>query len=447
MTDDRTEKGSGGEEKLLGWMYDKITGEEDARVCKDIPDAACRHQPRNFFGYLLGNTFSKIADELSSARLILPWLLGVLGAPTALVGFLVPIREAGVLLPQLLVAALVRRMPRRKKVWLIGAALSGLSLVGMAWAAFSLSGLHAGLVLVGLLVIYSLARGICSVSAKDVLGKTVSKTRRGTLMGYSSGLSGIAVFGLGAALILLPGLTQDAVIMASILLGAAGCWIVGLLGFSGIREEAGATEGGGNALSVAFRQLTLVRTDYALQQFIIARALLLSLALMPPFYVLLVQRGSSGAIGLGGLIIASGLASALSAPVWGRLSDRSSRQVMMLASGLAGISGLVLWAGASWFGDAVRNAWLAGALYTLVMICHGGVRLARKAHLVDMASAENRAAYVAVSNTVIGVLMLAGGLVGMLGDLWNTPAVIGVLSLVALLAVIQVYRMEEVQQR
>jgi hypothetical protein len=42
---------------------------------------------------------------------------------------------------------------------------------------------------------------------------------------------------------------------------------------------------------------------------------------------------------------------------------------------------------------------------------HGGVRLGRKIYLVDMASGDNRAAYVAVSNTLIGVLMLAGGLI------------------------------------
>ena len=42
-------------EQGLGWLYDQINGEEDARVCKDIPDAACVEQPRNFFAYLLAN--------------------------------------------------------------------------------------------------------------------------------------------------------------------------------------------------------------------------------------------------------------------------------------------------------------------------------------------------------------------------------------------------------
>ncbi|MGB5278863.1 MAG: hypothetical protein WBO73_02740 [Gammaproteobacteria bacterium] len=31
-------------EQGLGWLYDLVNGEEDARVCKDIPDSACREQ-------------------------------------------------------------------------------------------------------------------------------------------------------------------------------------------------------------------------------------------------------------------------------------------------------------------------------------------------------------------------------------------------------------------
>ncbi|MBD3648128.1 MAG: MFS transporter, partial [Pseudomonadales bacterium] len=76
----------------LGWLYDQITGDEDARGCEDIPDSACKHQPRNFFAWLVANSLAKVADELSSARMVLTWLMGALGAPATFVGFLVPIR-------------------------------------------------------------------------------------------------------------------------------------------------------------------------------------------------------------------------------------------------------------------------------------------------------------------------------------------------------------------
>jgi succinate-acetate transporter protein len=51
---------------------------------------------------------------------------------------------------------------------------------------------------------------------------------------------------------------------------------------------------------------------------------------------------------------------------------------------------------------------------------------------VDMASSDNRAAMVAVSNTVIGIAMLFGGLIGLLADLYDAASVILILGLAAL---------------
>jgi hypothetical protein len=75
---------------------------------------------------------------------------------------------------------------------------------------------------------------------------------------------------------------------------------------------------------------------------------------------------------------------------------------------------------------------------------HSGVRLGRKVYLVDMANAENRAAYVAVSNSVIGVAMLLGGLIGLLGDWLGIVVVIALLSVASLLAAQQSLRLPEV---
>ncbi|MEJ2214256.1 MAG: MFS transporter, partial [Gammaproteobacteria bacterium] len=121
-------------------LYNRITGDEDARVCKDIPKEACKDQPRNFFAYLWANLLGKVADEIASAKLVIPWLFGSLGVPASFTGFLVPIREAGVLLPQLLVAAFIRNMPTRKPVWMLGSVLSALSLAGMGIVAMTLEG-------------------------------------------------------------------------------------------------------------------------------------------------------------------------------------------------------------------------------------------------------------------------------------------------------------------
>jgi hypothetical protein len=224
-------------------LYNRITGDEDARVCKDIPDSACNDQPRNFFAYLVANLLNKVADEIASAKLVIPWLFGLLGVPATFTGFLVPIREAGVLLPQLAVAAAVRHLPVRKGVWLLGAALSALSLFGMAASAMLFEGASAGWAILLMLVIFSLARGLCSVSAKDVLGKTVSKSRRGALMGWSASLSGIAVLGIGLWIGLVDLEDAGLGIFAGLLITGGILWIFAAISFAAIREQPGATEG------------------------------------------------------------------------------------------------------------------------------------------------------------------------------------------------------------
>ena len=429
----------------LGQLYNLITGDEDARVCKDIPPASCNDQPRNFFAYLGANTLNKVADELSSAKLVLPWMLGALGVPAAFTGFLVPIRESGVLLPQMAVAAYVRRMARRKPVWIIGGLLSALALFGMAAAAVSLDGVAAGWTIVALLVVFSLARGLCSVSAKDVLGKTVSKSRRGRLMGWSAAAGGVLTLALGAWLTTVSFADAGRSVFAIMLVVAGVLWLIALLSFGAIREQPGATEGGGNALEVALENLRLLRDDKPFRQFVFGRTSMLAVALAPPFYVLLAQQSAAGDLaGLGMLVIASGLAAAISSPFWGALGDRSSRTVMALAAAGAGVLGVVVAVAAMSDAPWLAIGWVHAVIFMLLTIMHSGVRLGRKVYLVDMATQETRAAYVAVSNSVIGVMMLLGGLIGLLGDWLGVVAVIGLLGVWSLLAAVGALRLPEV---
>ncbi len=428
-------------------LYNRITGDEDARVCRDIPERACHDQPRNFFAYLGANLLGKVADELSSAKLVIPWLFGALGVPAAITGFLVPIREAGVLLPQLAVAAAVRRLAIRKGIWLLGAVLSGLSLFGMAAVALTLDGSAAGGAIVLMLAVFSIARGLCSVSAKDVLGKTVSKSRRGALMGWSASLSGVVVLAAGLWIGTVdPGSTGLGV-FAGLLFAGGLMWIAAALSFMAIREQPGATEGGGNALAVALKQLRLLTDDIPFRRFVLARSLLLAVALAPPFYVLVAQAHSqAGLLGLGALVIANGLAASISAPFWGYLGDISSRRVMATAAAGAGLLGLFTFIAVTFNWTWATSEIGLATIFLVLSVMHGGVRLGRKVYLVDMAGEATRAAYVAVSNTLVGALMLLGGLIGLVADWLGAAATVLVLGLLSLLAASYVLRLPDVSE-
>lgn len=417
------------------WMeslYERLAEDDEGRVCKAISEEACRESPGNFFRTLVANTLSNLADRIASAKTTLPWLLLQLGAPAWMLSLLVPIRESGSMLPQMLIGAVVRRQPVRKWVWVWGGVLQGLCLLGMGWTALALEGAAAGGAVVGLLVLFSLARGACSVAYKDVQGKTIPKTRRGRLAGWISAIAGLAALGVGLALGASRG-NESVGLFAALLCAGALLWFAASWAFSRIVEEAGATTGGANGVVEAFARLALLREDRPFRTFVIARALAMGSGLAAPFYVALAREELGAAFALLGLFIAvEGLAGLLSSPVWGRWADRSSRQVFAVACGLAGVLSIAvaLW---SWLPmPAAAAAWFYPLAFFGLGVAHAGVRLGRKTYLVDMAAGNTRTDYVAVSNSVIGALLLASGLVGALAATVSVQATVLLLGLAGL---------------
>ena len=425
-------------------FYDFVTGDEDARVCKDIPDAACNDQPENFFLQLGANVCTKIGDELASARLVLPWLLSAAGAPAFFIGLLVPIRESLSLLPQLFVAAAIRARAVRKWFWVGGSVVQGACVMAMAAAALLLEGATVGWTVVALLVVFSVARGVSSVAAKDVMGKTVSKTRRGTLTGYATAAAGFVTVIAGAAL-QFGGAQDSAAGVVGLLLLAGGLWMLGALLYAGLREQPGATEGGGNAGRDALASLGILVSDRPFRRFVITRALLVATALLVPFYAALARESSGAGIGgLGALLVAAGIASTVSSGFWGRMADRSSRDVLRLAATVAGVLSLLV---AAWHmagGPGLPMGIVVVGAFFIIGIAHAGIRIGRKTYLVDMATAETRATYVAVSNTAIGVVLLAGGVFGLVAEWVGTAETIGLLGLFCLAGALGATHLDEV---
>lgn len=416
--------------------------DDDGRACKDIPESACREETGNIFRHVVSLSLSKTADGLIDPKLVLSWLMTHLGAPVALVGFLVPIRESGALLPQLFTAGALRALPKRKWAWAVGAAVQGLSALVICLAALFLTGLTAGLVILGALTVLATARSVCSVCYKDVLGKTVDKSHRGTATGLAGSLSAVGVIVFG---VLLSTGWIERELLVTVGLGIAGlAWLVASLNFTGLKEEPGASEGGKAAISAAFENLSLLKTEPQLRRFILVRGLLTGTALAPPFMIAAgAGEGADGYGGLGFLLLASAFASLVSGTVWGVLSDRSSRMVLIL-SAVSGAIALALTVGLSLSGYLSVPFVLPVVLFGL-MIAYQGVRLGRSTHLVDMAHEETRAAYTALSNTVIGVLLLLGSGFSALAALTGPVSVIGVMAVMCALAGFFALGLDEVQ--
>ncbi|MDA3859138.1 MAG: MFS transporter [Roseovarius sp.] len=375
-------------------------------------------EARNAARHIVALTLTKIADGLIDPKLVLSWLLGILGAPTVYVGLLVPIREAGALLPQLVFGAILQRLQQRRWVWVIGSAVQGLAAAMIAVAAFYLTGWAAGLAVCALLAVLALARAACSVSYKDILGKTVGQSRRGAVTGLAGSVSAAAV--LVFAALLLTGVLQTRGAIIGAIGIAALAWGIAAIVLARLDEENSTPETSG----ATGGYLTILRNDANLRRFILVRGLLVSTALAPPYMVLLSAQGGAALNTLGALVLASSGASFLSSYIWGRMADDHSPKVLLLAGVAAGCAML-----AAIFAEGLGFAKSPGvipAILFLLMLAYHGARQARSVYLVDISDENKRSQNAALANTAIGIiLLLAGAFGGALSFIGPTGALAG----------------------
>ncbi|MGY8914174.1 MAG: MFS transporter, partial [Flavobacteriales bacterium] len=148
---------------------------------------------------------------------------------------------------------------------------------------------------------------------------------------------------------------------------------------------------------------------------------------------------------LGLFIIANGLASIISAPIWGAMADRSSKNVMVRSGLIAALLGIAFFSIITWMDGLRENYWLYPSAFFLLGIAHSGVRLGRKTYIVDMAGGNKRTDYVAVSNTIIGIILLITGGISALASIISVEGIILVLSLLGIAGAYTSSRLPEVQ--
>ena len=389
-----------------------------------LPGGSGDHVAGNGLLQVVASALQSSGDQIVKPSTVLPWLLNALGAPTALIGLLVPIRESGSMLPQAFLTPLVMRVRHRKWVLVVGSLIQALAVAAMALTGAVGSRLVAGLAIVAALAVFSLGRCLTSIASKDVQGRTIPKGERGQINGLGTTAAGIVAITLGLAIRVFAGDDLSAGQLAWMLAAAAALWVAAAVVQAGLHEpdDAAPEAADGSPTGV----LELLRTDREFRSFVTTRSFLLVSALSPPFVVTLsATEGTDTLTGLGGFVLASGVASLIGGRIFGRLADRSSRTLMSFAGAAASVVVLVLVAVVSLPGFDGGAAWGTVVLvtgYFLLTLLHTGVRVGRKTYVVDMAEGDLRTVYVAVSNTAMGVILLIVGgistLLALAGVVW-----------------------------
>ncbi len=384
-------------------LLTRLVGEPVSAEASDLTDDARAQEARSALTHMIALSASKSADGLFDPKLILAALMGSLGAPAGLIGLLVPIREAGALLPQLLLAGPVDEAERTKIFWVVGAVGQAISALAVAALAVFTKGQLAGLAILAAVGLLALARSACSVSYKTVLGKTVDQSHRGRVTGLATSVGAAATL-ISASALILEVLPRSSLLIAFVICASA-FWALAAITMLWLPEGAKGESVSKPDLDEQLNALKPALRRTWFRQFIATRALLSATAFAPPYFLLGIE-GSAQLASVGWLVLASALASLSSGYVWGRVADHSSRLTLMIAAVSAAA---VLGVGAALAIAGFFNALTASVGLFGLMLSYQGVRSGRSTYLVDKTEADRRARYSALANTIMGVFLLLGG--------------------------------------
>ena len=341
---------------------------------------------------IAGLSLNKLADLLISAKTTLTALLVSVGAPVWMIGWLVPIRESGALLTQVLISICLRKHAQRHIVWRIGMITQVFSVVGMLLSVILFSGFIAGILVLASLVLLSLGRSACSLTVKDMEADVAKKGERGNLIGVASTVSGVVTLVIAIPLVIYDGALTSNILLV-VLCASMLAFILTLICVWPIKTRVEVEDSPENTFSINF--------DTTIYKFIFVRGLFVHSALVAPYFM--IERNGDVKELLPIYIGAEATAALLSSIIWGKIADKSAKLTLRL-SGLLALGacvGLLFWQTSSIVTSAL--------LFFVLSVAHAGVRTGRKTYSLDVKEGHDRTELVGFSNTAIGIILLAFG--------------------------------------
>lgn len=184
--------------------------------------------------FVWSNGLQGVGDQLLSGKTVLPWLFSAAGVPGFFTGLLVPLRESGSMLPQAALTPWVVSHPARKRLWVLGSVGQGVCAAIIAAAAVLVRGPLLGLIVCLALAVLAVLRALCSLTGKDVQGRTISKGRRGVVTGRATQLGGAVTLITGGVLAVLGELPRWG--LAVLLAIGAATWFLAAAVFAASRS-------------------------------------------------------------------------------------------------------------------------------------------------------------------------------------------------------------------
>lgn len=348
------------------------------------------------------SSLTQLADEVVSAKVILPWIFLFLSAPVWMMSLIVPIRESGALLPQWSVKGHLRSSFSTGTIWRVGMVIQGMS-VGLIVLAIVLPLIGASYWALAGVIFLSLGRALCSFTIKDIQAHNIPKGDRGKLIGLGGSIAGIITVIVSGCLLVLTDLAPKDWILLLLTLSGVLCYFIAVSISLRLPMPSGLQAKESPSLFSFWQQHSLLR------KIVYQRMAVLHGLLAMPYMVLALSDKPSST--LPWFMLSAALASFAASGIWGWLADSSARNTMFRATLMTMFGVLAFYVGLMW---QYELWWMMGA-FIVANLGYAGVRTARKTYLIDVTEQAERQSYVASGNTLVGLGLLGlGGLYAVL---------------------------------
>lgn len=386
-------------------------------------EKAYPHYRRNFNAFLSDYGFFGIAMAFTSTNTVLPAFVRQLTDSPLLIGLNGTIQTAGWLFPQLIAANYLGGKAQKKRYIMIPSAIGRPIFFVLALAlilgAVRYPTLMLAMVFVGL-ALFWVCDALASVAWFDVLGKAIPPRRRGRLFSLGQIISGLLTVGAGWIINYVlgdagPPFPHD---YATLFLIAGVLFALSWFALATIKEPIEEVVRAGDAQAqppFLQRLVHIWKRERSFRLFIVVRLLSGLSGLAIPFYVIFAtDRLELGQGVVGSFTSAQVIGGIAGGIILGALYERYGGRRAIQAGVGAGLFA-PLWAWALPMLMSPGHPWLVYG-YSLVFVALGLLQSTFMQgffnYLLDLAPADERATFVALANTINGVVLWPTALVG-----------------------------------
>jgi len=363
----------------------------------------------NFAANFLDLTFYSLALSFIFSSTVLTLYISHLTDIAVLIGLIPAIQHVGFFFPQLLLARLSERLPRKKPLVMaisvmerLPYAFIGLLLIlwpqAPGWLAYTVLAVSLGSA--------TIAGGLASPAWRAMLVKVVRRDQRGILFGGSSAVGSLlGVAGAAIASVVLARYPYPTSYGICFML----CFLFQLCSYTSLamnREPAVEPVIEERSPQDYWRRLPLLlRQNRNYGRYLLARAVLILGGMSATFYIIYARRyfQASDAFAANLTIVAL-VSQAIAAPIFGRLADKTGHKWVAELCTFLGLVGILLVI----FAPSIL--WFYG-VYIIITAASAGMGVAGP-NLVMEFSTEEVPTYTALADTILALPVLLAPLIG-----------------------------------